>query len=204
MAVHTEIKTAPVQDLLLDGRNPRLGRQNVQKNLSQDEILDVMQTFTLDELGVSMLRSGFWPQEALIAVMEKVGRHERLVVVEGNRRLAALKLLEGAAAADNVPNEWKQIWEAHSKKQQKALKDLLENAPYILADTRQDVQMYLGFRHVTGIKQWDPAEKAEYISNLIESGMTYREVTEAIGSKVASVRQSYISFRISSADGGIG
>ena len=49
-----------------------------------------MLAFTLDELGVSMLKSGFWPQEGLIAVKEKVGRQDRLVVVEGNRRLAAL------------------------------------------------------------------------------------------------------------------
>ena len=107
-----------------------------------------------------------------------------------------LKLLEKADAGNNVPDDWKQIWEGHSKKQHNAFKDLLENVPYILADTRQDVQAYLGFRHVTGIKQWDPAEKAEYISNWFDSGMTYKEVTEAIGSKVTSVRQNYISFRI--------
>ena len=105
------------------------------------------------------------------------------------------KLLEKADAGNNVPDDWKQIWEGHSKKQHNAFKDLLENVPYILADTRQDVQAYLGFRHVHGIKQWDPAE-AEYISNLVDSGMTYKEVTEAIGSKVTSVRQNYISFRI--------
>lgn len=73
---------------------------------------------------------------------------------------------------------------------------MLENVPYILADSRKDVQAYLGFRHVTGIKQWDPAEKAEYISELIESGLTYKEVTELIGSKISSVRHSYVSFRI--------
>lgn len=49
---------------------------------------------------------------------------------------------------------------------------------------------------MTGVKQWEPAEEAEYISNLIESGLNYKEVTDAIGSKVESVRRSYISFRI--------
>ena len=195
MAVHTTIQTADIDELFLDPTNPRLGRQNVKKNLAQDAILDIMCKFTLDELAVSILRSGFWPQEALVVVPEKVGRASKLVVVEGNRRLAALKLLQLAQKGD-APDDWQEIYNNHSKKEHTALKKLLANIPYLLADSRADVQSYLGFRHVTGIKQWEPAEKAEYISNLIESGMSYKEVTEAIGSKVASVRQNYISFQI--------
>lgn len=195
MAVHTKIETSGIDALLLDPKNPRLGRQNVQKNLSQVDILDVMGNFTLDELGISIMQSGFWPQEALIAVKEKVGKVEKLVVVEGNRRLAALKLLQRAQER-KAPDEWNELYADHTSKQKTAFKELLKQIPYILVDNREDVQAYLGFRHVTGIKQWDPAEKAEYISNLIESGMTYKEVTDAIGSKVASVRQNYISFRI--------
>ena len=118
-------------------------------------------------------------------------------MVEGNRRLAALKWLQKTLAGENVPHEWSDIVAEHAtKKELKALHKVFEEVPYVLADSRKDVESYLGFRHVTGIKQWDPAEKAEYISNLIESGMSYKDVTEAIGSKVHSVRQNFISFRI--------
>ncbi len=194
MAVHTKIETAPVDTLLLDQKNPRLGRQKVQKNLSQEAILNEMRNFILDELAISILQSGFWPQEALIAVKE---RSVKLTVVEGNRRLAALKWLKKAISGEDVPDEWAEIIKNHATKQSlTSLRELLDDVPYILADSRKDVEAYLGFRHVTGIKQWDPAEKAEYISNLIESGMSYSQVTDAIGSKVHSVRQNYISFRI--------
>ena len=94
MAVHTEIETEEVENLFLDVKNPRLGRRNVEKKLSQPEILALMQKFTLDELGISIVNGGFWPQEAVIVVKEKIGNSVRNVVVEGNRRLAACKMLK--------------------------------------------------------------------------------------------------------------
>src|SRR5207249_1630282 len=55
----------------------------------------------------------------------------------------------------------------------------------------------LGFRHVTGIKEWNPAEKAEYIADLVEKHkMTYDEVRKKIGSKTETVRRNYISYRL--------
>ena len=77
MAVHAKIETAPVGKLLLDSKNPRLGRQKVKMNLSQDSVLKEMQNFTLDEIAIPILHSGFWPQEAMIAVEEKPGQAYR-------------------------------------------------------------------------------------------------------------------------------
>ena len=194
MAVHTTIETAAIDELLMDPKNPRLGRQRVQEGLSQNQIMEVMENFTLDEIAISIIQSGYWPQEALIAVEEKPGK---LTVVEGNRRLAALKWLKRAINGTTVPDAWSDLLEEHAtKKEIKSLEKIFAAVPYIRADSRKDVEAYLGFRHVTGIKQWEPAEKAEYISKLVDSGMSYQEVTDAIGSKVQTVRQNYISFRI--------
>ena len=67
----------------------------------------------------------------------------------------------------------------------------------MMADSRKDIEAFLGFRNVTGIKEWKPAEKAEYIAKLIEeSNMTYEEVMRKIGSKTPAVRQNYISYRL--------
>ncbi len=196
MAVHTKIQTASVEDLFLDPKNPRLGRRNVEKNLSQLETLALMQKFTLDEIGTSIVASGFWPQEAVIVVQDRIGRTTRNVVVEGNRRLAALKMLQQAVDNEKVPEPWKSLVGALTRQQINALKDTLGCIPCIRADSREDVRAYLGFQHVTGIKQWEPAEKAEYINSLIDAGLTYKEVTDQIGSKVGHVRQAYLSYRI--------
>ena len=49
-----------------------------------------MRNWVLDELAGSYLENGFWQHEALLVVKEELCGKERLVVVEGNRRLAAL------------------------------------------------------------------------------------------------------------------
>src|SRR5438445_13799209 len=92
MAIDTQIRYAALGDLYLDAKNPRLGRQNTSKDLTQEQVLDLMKDWALDELATSFLESGYWPQEALITLREG----GRLVVVEGNRRLAALKLIAAA------------------------------------------------------------------------------------------------------------
>ncbi len=175
MAVHNKIEYEKAENLFLDQKNPRLGRHNVDKGLGQDEILKLMQKYTLDELVVSIAHSGFWPQEAVIVVEDKVGKADRKVVVEGNRRLAAAKLLDMAIRGLAAPSDVSEVVDSLSKKELQSLKDTLNAIPYIRADDRKDVKEYLGFRHVTGIKQWDPAEKAEYIAELIDSGMTYQD-----------------------------
>jgi hypothetical protein len=191
MAVDTEIKYASVNDLMLDPMNPRLGRSNTRPDLSQAKIMDLMKDWTLDELAVSFIDSGFWPQEALLVIKERLYGRPALVVVEGNRRLAALKFLNQAVHGDNVDKKWRELVE-----EKRPAKRLFDRVPYFEIDSRKDVEAFLGFRHVTGIKEWKPAEKAEYIAKLVEEGMQYQEVMRKIGSKTATVRQNYISYRL--------
>jgi hypothetical protein len=73
---------------------------------------------------------------------------------------------------------------------------LFDRVPVLHADSRDDIEAYLGFRHVTGIKEWAPAEKAAYIARLVDRGMDYVQVMRAIGSKTPTVRQNYIAYRI--------
>jgi hypothetical protein len=192
MAVNTEIRYATLDDLFLDPMNPRLGRNNTGQDIGQDDVLNLMQDWNLDELGVSFLESGFWPQEAVLVVEEKLYGHKCLVVVEGNRRIAALILLRRAIDGKPISQKWSQI--VHNRQ---VPPRLFEKIPYILVDSRKDVEAFLGFRHVTGIEQWRPAEKAEYIAKLIdERGLTYEQVMRKIGSRTNTVRQNYISYRL--------
>ena len=193
MPIHQELKYAPLEDLYLDTKNPRLGREITSRNLSQNQLLDIMKNWTLDELAISFLESGYWIQEPLLVTKETLYGQERLVVVEGNRRLAALKLLFSAKSGHPASRRWQEIAATGSE----TVFAALANVPYLQADSRNDIQSYLGFRHVTGIKEWDPAQKAEFISKLIdEQGMTYQQVMRKIGSKTETVRRNYISYRV--------
>jgi len=192
MAVQNRIQYSKLGDLCLDASNPRLGRENTERQLSQPRVLEVMKDWTLDELALSFLESGFWPQEALLVVEELVNGRKRRVVVEGNRRLAALKLLKLAFDGKPESKKWSELV-AHRKPPQ----ELFLEIPFIQVGSRKDIVAFLGFRHVTGIKEWNPAEKAEYIAKLIETDkMDYDEIRRKIGSKTNTVRQNYISYRL--------
>lgn len=193
MTVSTDLQFAKLDDLYIDPMNPRLGRANKKPDLGQDAVLDLMQDWSLDELAVSFLESGgFWTHEALLVVEENLYGKKRLVVVEGNRRLAALKMLYAALNDGAVSKKWKEIAQSA-----KPPKELFTKIPYLKMNSREDVEGFLGFRHVTGIKEWRPAEKAEYIAKLIDQrGMTYQQVMRKIGSKTPAVRQHYICYRL--------
>ncbi len=193
MAIGTQIEYAGLSDLYLDPKNPRLGREMIQRDLSQKQVLEAMSDWTLDELAVSFLESGtFWVQEALLVTRENLDGRERLVVIEGNRRLAALIYLRNAIDGHPTSKKWEEI--ARNAHPSPAL---FSKIPYLLVDSRKDIEAFLGFRHVTGIKEWRPAEKAQYIAKLIDTrGMDYVEVMRKIGSKTSTVRQNYISYRL--------
>jgi len=189
----TEIDYAPLEALWLDPKNPRLGRRNTERNLPQDHILELMRDWTLDELAVSFLESGFWVWEALLVVEEPLYDDEQhLVVVEGNRRLAALTYLQQAYDGRPLSPRWREMAQSHARPP-----ELFTRIPYVKVASRTDISAFLGFRHVTGIAQWNPAEKAEYIAKLIdEHGLSYEEVRREIGSKAPAVRQNYITYRL--------
>jgi hypothetical protein len=162
-------------------------------DIPQDKILDLVADWTLDELAHSYLQNGgFWQHEALLVVKENLYGEERLIVVEGNRRLAALKYLKDAYDGDPASREWKEISESAPPPP-----DLFAEVPYLLVGSREEIQSFLGFRHVTGIKPWDADEKAYFIAKMIdEQGMTYREVMRVIGSTTPAVRRHYIAYRV--------
>ena len=109
MAISENLEYAKLNELYLDPKNPRLGRHNIEAGLSQDEVLGKMRDWVLDELAESYLESGFWTHEALLVTEEKLDGESCLVVIEGNRRLAALKYLHAAFEKKDVPIKWKYL-----------------------------------------------------------------------------------------------
>lgn len=192
MAVSQQLQYATIDELNLDSKNPRLGRQIVEQNLGQPALLNLMESWRLDELALSFLENGqFWTQEALICVREKVKGKQSLVVVEGNRRLAALRRLRDAFKGNPFDHHWADMVRGKTPPA-----NLFSKVPYLLADDRHSVRAFLGFRHVTGIEEWRPAEKAEFIAEMVDSGMDYDTVRRKIGSRTDVVRQNYIAYRM--------
>lgn len=193
MSISSEIEYIETDKLCLDPKNPRLRED--QHGLTQDKLLEVMTDWGLEEIGASIVESGFWAHEAVLVVEEKLtskAKQDSIIVVEGNRRLAAVRLLLAARAGKKSSPKWKDL--AADLTTPAVAK--LQRLPTIKADDRDDVDAYLGFRHVTGIKQWEPHEKAAFIAKLVDGGLAFEDVMRKIGSKTPTVRQSYIAFKL--------
>src|SRR5579872_3618632 len=87
-------KRLSVTSLLLDQQNPRLPQSG--GALGQRQIIDELVTHdSVYDLAKDITTQGFFPTEILLGVHDG----DQIVVIEGNRRLAALKLLINAELA---------------------------------------------------------------------------------------------------------
>ena len=184
------IQYAPLAEFRLDPRNPRLGMWRPDDpSLPQEEIYSRMSDWSLHELATSFLENGFWAHEAVLCVEEELDGEQALVVVEGNRRVAALMRLQRTYAGEERSRTWQELAEDSGPPD-----GLFDQVPYMLLPSRAELDSFLGFRHVTGIKEWKPPEKARFIAKLIdERGMSYREVMRRIGSQTPVVERNYIA-----------
>ena len=186
------IEFVELREINLDPYNPRLGRSINGASLSQDEVYDRMWDWSLEELATSFLESGFWVHEAVLCVEEELDGEEKLIVVEGNRRIAALIRLDKAFNGNERSRRWLEIINGQARP------DILFNeVPIIKVNSRGEINSFLGFRHVTGIKEWAPPEKAQFIAKMIDEGeLSYRDVMRRIGSTTPTVERNYVAFSI--------
>ncbi|MBN1546914.1 MAG: hypothetical protein JW902_09660 [Syntrophaceae bacterium] len=198
MAVSDKIKYRNIDELYLDPLNPRLGRHRINANTNQNTLLEYMQEQVLEELALSFITgSGFWVQEALLVTLERYLDSDVLVVIEGNRRLAALKLLKMANEREINDSRWISIAEEAREKGHDVLEKLFNQIPCISVDSRNDVDEFLGFRHVSGIKQWKPAEKARFIDRLVVGkNQSFNHISKSIGSNASTVKRNFIAYRV--------
>jgi hypothetical protein len=177
-----------VADLRLDPENPRLPEEL--HGADQVELLEYLhENGVLDELIRSLDDNGFFQHEPLIGVRDG---DKQVVVLEGNRRLAALKIYDGAPEAKDL-GLTPQLDAAPSADR---LKELETVPVYVVAD-RDEVHRYLGFRHIGGIKTWPAEAKARYLmqesDRAAERGMDnpFLDVARRVGSNSQGVRNSY-------------
>src|SRR5882672_9073534 len=90
-AERKEVQWVQLGELRLDPRNPRL--KEGMENTSQAELLaELVREYELQDLGRSIADNGYFSEEPLVAVKDK--NKSTWTIVEGNRRLAALQLLD--------------------------------------------------------------------------------------------------------------
>ena len=187
-------ETISISNLKFDPENPRVPIELLGVT-DETKILEYMiKSGNVTELMCSMAELGYTDAEPLLVVKDKQG--EKYTVVEGNRRLAALKLLNNPALA---------------KLRSETVVSIVESAliipteiPCIVYPTRDDILDYLGYRHITGVKEWGALEKATDVNMLYEKhkkeGLErediYRKLAKMIGSRMDYVRKLHMSYNL--------
>ena len=175
-----EIAPMKVSELAFDVKNPRLIEFGLTNASTEIEVIQILwAAMDVEELALSIAAAGFFRHEPLIVAQEG-GKY---VVIEGNRRLAAVKLLLDPRLAEALKVKVPSIgYEALE-----ALKELPT-----LFGTRKAAWQYLGFKHVNGPARWSSYAKAQYIADVHRNfGVTLQEIASQIGDTHRTVQRLY-------------
>ena len=188
-----------VEQLLLDPNNPRFSELGEDLNqVAEGRFADEkVQQFAYDKMkadlfDVSELKDtiktlGFLPMDRMVVRRWKgsTAANERFVVIEGNRRLTALRWLLGLHDIGK---------ETFSEEQLKNFQ-ILECLK--LSDEAAETTASLilpGLRHVSGIKEWGPYQKAKAVHALRKSGLSSQDAAQSLGLSTRAANAAYKCF----------
>jgi hypothetical protein len=146
----------------------------------------MIESFGVKEVRDSILRNGFLPMDRIV-VRPINGHGDKYVVVEGNRRLSALKDLhrlieDGEISEDGIDEEYLEKLKLATQK----IEVLLYHG------SSNDISWRLqGIRHISGIKEWSPAQQAILVARLVDEGNTFTEVGQQFGLSGKAIGRLY-------------
>ncbi len=150
-------------DLLIDVENPRIAQPNVGQHEALQS-LAIQQQRKLQSLATDIVRHGVSPIDLPI-VMEIQGDPKRYMVLEGNRRLAALKALENPEII--VDAVGKSVLTAIRKLSKEYQKNPVESVLCVVVEDRDEARHWIELRHTgendgAGIVPWGSGESARF------------------------------------------
>jgi hypothetical protein len=184
--IHTHDKNISLEQLILDPNNYRLADEKEEKFIPdteaeslEGETIKRLEKQRLGELKDSIKNNGFLEMERIVVrllrteenLAEKQEKKKKYIVVEGNRRTAALKSLKkqskNITLSDDLLNKFSSI-----------------SVVFIEGDVNQ-IRTYsatlMGIRHVSGPKKWDGFQSAKLINDLFKDGNTFTEIADILG-----------------------
>jgi hypothetical protein len=161
-----EVVQIPVSDLLLDSANPRLSTDQPDQQRTLLELIEGRQDHVLN-LAEDIVEQGSLDPTAPIVVVATADRRKRYKVIEGNRRVLALKALETPSLISGKLNE----------RQHRRLSGLsrryahapLDEITCVLFDTEEEAEHWIRLRHTgqnegRGLVPWGAVEQDRYNS----------------------------------------
>lgn len=168
-------------NLHLDTKNPRLDRERFAR-APREIIQYLFEHYKAMEVAQSIATRGYFPNEPLLAVKE----NGRLVVIEGNRRLAALKALREPAL---LGGKYERQVERLARNM--ASRNLIANVPVMIAPSRKDTDRQIAGRHVgTPVLAWRAENRASFILDKLAEGYDNDSLRDQLGFSLADIQQA--------------
>ena len=166
-------------DLQFDLKNPRTPDRDF---ASEDDVLEYLTKYCdVDELVTSILSSNWVDYEPLI-VQRKTN-----IVLEGNRRLAALRLLTNPATREKLgyrlPNDG-------------GIPQLPNEVRVRWVNDRTEARSFIAFKHINGPFKWDALAKAKYAATWLDEGVPAETVARQIGDTHNTVLRMVNGWRV--------
>lgn len=189
-----ETALVDVTRLKIDVENPRLlGIDGIDTDAAI--IAKLYSSEDLRELLRSIAANGYMDVEPLIVCLDE--SDGKLVVLEGNRRLAAIRLfLEEDLVAEIASKERLKIDVPEIS--DKHLKTLSDISVYRV-EKREDARQFIGFKHINGPAKWTSYAKAMFALSWYESGkgtISLEEVAERIGDGHDTVKRMVVAIYV--------
>lgn len=178
----------PVEHLRLDSANPRLIGHSA---ADSDEaiIANLYRAAELDELLQSISANGYLDIEPLVVTQE--GDDCRSVVLEGNRRLAALRLLRERALVERLATSWDLRIDV--PKMTPTRRRTMDEVSVYAVENRETARPFLGFKHINGPAKWDAYAKAKFAKHWYDEerskGVTINDIANAIGDRHDTIKR---------------
>jgi hypothetical protein len=163
------------QYLDFDANNPRLIEQGLKKPTDAQIVRALADDADLSEIVQSISANGYIDIEPLIVQRD----NNRYVVLEGNRRLAAIRVIQNPelarAAGITVPEITEQVRES-----------LDAVTVYAVSDPDQ-ARDFIGFKHINGPHKWDAHAKGRFAADWYrkekKNGVTLEEISQRLGDR---------------------
>lgn len=185
LRVPVKVSIDPINPLVFDRENPRFTPgHDVETSSDVEIVLALYQVADLGELVQSIATSGYVDIEPLV-VLRQEETDEKLIVLEGNRRLAALKLLTDPDLAREAKVELPAV--------SPGVQDTFRQVTVYRVNDREEARDFIGFKHINGPHRWDSFAKARFAAEWFErekdQGITLRDIARRMGDRHDTIKR---------------
>lgn len=181
-------KEIDVEQLILDEQNPRF---IVPPNPSQQSIVDYLIDYEeVVKLAMSIRDNGGLFAGERVIVYEEDGKY---VVLEGNRRVCACKILLNP---NLLSNRMLATIGTIETTVTNSLKEAINKISVDIMPNRISAQSSLAAKHIEGIKRWSTISKYKFVSLEFDAGRSIEEISRVTGLTQTKIKSGLKEYRL--------